>query len=216
MPEVLRPLETIWEDWLFAPSGGLPGPAAAFARPDLPLHVEIGPGEDDFLLEAARAEPGRNWLGIEYSSKRIERYVRRVERLCGPLPNLRLVWRPAEDVIGPFLTPARVDGYHVHFPDPWPKKHHARYRLMDPAMVAALARSLKAGGRLEVVTDSRPYLEEMLAVLAAQPGLLNRLPPPGWRSAAPGDRATVFERRWREMGRAIYALSFERDATPLA
>lgn len=216
MPEILRPLETIWEDWLLASQGGGPGLVAAFARPGLPLEVEIGPGEDDFLLESAVAEPERNWLGIEYSSKRVERYVRRVLRLAGLLPNLRLAWRPAEDVIAPFLTPARVDGYHVHFPDPWPKKHHARYRLMDAGMVAALTRSLKPGGRLEVVTDSRPYLDEMLAVLAAQPGLVNRLPAPGWRPAPPGERATVFERRWRDMGRSIYALAFERDATPLA
>jgi tRNA (guanine-N7-)-methyltransferase len=215
VPEILRPLETIWEDWLLASRDGGPGLAAAFVRPDLPLEVEIGPGEDDFLLECARAAPERNWLGIEYSSKRVERYVRRVLRLAGPLPNLRLAWRPAEDVIGPFLTPARVAGYHVHFPDPWPKKHHARYRLMDAPMVAALAKSLAPGGSLEVATDSRPYAEEMLAVLGAQPGLVNLLEPPGWREPPAGDRATVFERRWREMGRSIYALAFRRDATPL-
>jgi tRNA (guanine-N7-)-methyltransferase len=207
MPLPLRPLETLWEDWLEGR-----GVAAAFADPRLPLEVEIGPGEDDFLLEAALARPDRNWLGIEYSSKRIARYVRRVLARAGPLPNLRLVWRPAADVIGPFLTPARVAGYHVHFPDPWPKKHHARYRLMGPEFVADLAASLAPGGELEVATDSRDYLEEMLAVLGGEPRLANRLPAPGWRQPPAGDRATVFERRWREEGRQIHALSFLRIA----
>ncbi len=46
------PLETTWEDWLL---GG--GPRAAFADPTLPLEVEIGPGEDDFLLESAAGAP---------------------------------------------------------------------------------------------------------------------------------------------------------------
>lgn len=205
MPEALRPLETTWGDWVL---GG--GVAQAFADPGLPLHVEIGPGEDDFLLEAAREQPECNWLGIEYSSKRVHRYVRRVERLLGRPGNLRLVWRPAADVIGPFLTPARVHGYHVHFPDPWPKKHHARYRLVGPGFVRDLAASLVPGGTLEVATDSRAYLEEMLTALAGEPALENRLPPPGWRAPPAGDRATVFERRWREMGREIHALSFAR------
>lgn len=205
MPEPLRPLETLWEDWVLC--GGV---AAAFADPALPLEVEIGPGEDDFLLEAARERPDRNWLGIEYSSKRVHRYVRRVERLGLPTGNLRLAWRPAADVIGPFLSPARVQGYHVHFPDPWPKKHHARYRLMGPEFVHDLAVSLVPGGTLDVVTDSRAYLDEMLAVLAAEPLLENRLPAPGWRSPGPGARTTVFEKRWRDEGRDIHALSFAR------
>lgn len=204
MSEPLAPLEITWEDLVLR--GGVDG---VFPRVQ-PLEVEVGPGEDDYLLEAARAQPERNWLGIEYSSKRVARYVRRVLRLAGPLPNLRLVWRPAADVIGPFLTPARVAGYHVHFPDPWPKKHHARYRLMGPEFVGDLAASLAPGGRLEVATDSRPYLDEMLAVLAQEPRLRNQLPAPGWRSPPPGDRATVFERRWREAGREIYALAFGR------
>jgi tRNA (guanine-N7-)-methyltransferase len=204
MPVPLRPLETLWDDWV---SGQ--GVAQAFGDPTLPLEVEVGPGEDDFLLECAVAQPGRNWLGIEYSSKRVSRYVRRVLACAGPLPNLRLVWRPAADVIGPFLSPGKVAGYHVHFPDPWPKKHHARYRLMGPEFVADLAQSLAPGGRLEVATDSRAYLEEMLAVLAAEPRLENVLPHPGWRTPPPGERATVFERRWRDEGRQIHALEFE-------
>lgn len=209
MPVPLRPLETIWEDWLDGR-----GVASAFTDPRLPLEVEVGPGEDDWLLEAARAHPRTNWLGIEYSSKRVHRYVRRTLALAGPLPNLRLVWRPAADVIGPFLTPAKVAGYHVHFPDPWPKKHHARYRLMGPEFVSDLAASLVPGGRLEVATDSRPYMEQMLEVLAGEPRLRNCLPAPGWREPPPGERATVFERRWREAGRAIHALCFEACAAP--
>lgn len=206
MSEALAPLEITWEDLLLR--GGVEG---VFPRSQ-PLEVEVGPGEDDFLLESARAQPGRNWLGIEYSSKRVTRYVRRVLGLAGPLENLRLVWRPAADLIGPFLTPGRVAGYHVHFPDPWPKKHHARYRLMGPEFVSDLAASLAGGGTLEVATDSRAYLEEMLAVLAGEPRLANRLAAPGWRSPPAGDRATVFERRWREAGREIYALTYERVA----
>ena len=98
--EPLAPHETTWEDWVLKA-----GPAAAFPDPSRPLEVEIGPGEDDFLLDAARAHPERNWLGIEYSSKRVHRYVKRLLRLAPEVTNVRLAWRPAADVIGPFLSP---------------------------------------------------------------------------------------------------------------
>jgi tRNA (guanine-N7-)-methyltransferase len=204
-----RPYETTWEDWLL---GG--GAAGSFPDPGLPLEVEIGPGEDDFLLESARAHPGRNWLGIEYSHKRVERYVRRVRRLAPEVQNLRLIWRPASDLVGEFLSPARVRAYHVHFPDPWPKKHHGRYRLLTPAFLRDLQESLVRGGTIDVFTDERPYVEEMLAAFAEAPLLENVLPPPGFATPGPSERLTVFEERWRGMGRAIHHVRFRRRAEP--
>ena len=193
-PRIFRPYETTWEDW--ALRGGV---EASFADRTLPLEVEIGPGEDDFLLESALADPGRNWLGIEYSHKRVARYVRRVERTAPGLGNLRLAWRPARDVVAPFLTPARVRAYHVHFPDPWPKKHHGRYRLLQPEFLRDLEASLVAGGTVHVATDHLAYVEEMLLAFA-ETGL-RRV------ESAPRDRRpTPFETRWRAMGRAIHRL----------
>ncbi len=201
-----RPLETTWEDWVL---GG--GVRAAFDDPTLPLHVEIGPGDDDFLLECAVDDPSRNWLGIEYSRKRVRRYARKVRERAGELPNLRLIWRPAADVVGPFLTPERVETYHVYFPDPWPKAHHARYRMMDEAMIVSLRESLVHGGSIRVATDSAKYARQMLETLEAVDGLSNALPPPGFRVLESGDRMTVFEERWRAEGREILSLHFQRD-----
>lgn len=196
-----RPLETTWEDWVL---GG--GVGACFADPGLALEVEIGPGEDDFLLERALARPDRNWLGIEYSSKRVRRYVRKVRERAGSLANLRLIWRPAADLVGPFLSPARVRTYHVYFPDPWPKKHHHRYRMLTPAFLADLRTSLAPGGEILVLTDHREYAEEVIALARQVPGLHSVLPPPGIRTIDDRPRATVFEARWRARGSSIFGL----------
>ena len=205
----MRPLETTWEDWVL---GG--GVAAQFDDPSLPLAVEIGPGEDDFLLDQARARPDRNWLGIEYSSKRVARYVRRVRALAPALGNLRIVWRPAEDVVGPFLSPERVAAFHVNFPDPWPKKHHARYRLCRPEFAQAIAEALAPGGTVRFATDDEAYAAEIHAAFRAAPGLSSRVPDPGWAVLPEGARRTVFEDRWREEGRDIRYLEYEKAADP--
>jgi tRNA (guanine-N7-)-methyltransferase len=201
--EVFRPLEVTWEEWVLRG-----GPEASFPDPSRPLEVEIGPGEDDFLLEEARARPGTNFLGIEYSRKRVQRYVRRVERLAPGLGNLRLVWRPALDLVGPFLSPGKVAAYHVYFPDPWPKKHHHRYRLLTPELAAALAASLVPGGSVHVSTDHEEYAAEVAAAFAETGAFENLTPPPGYRRSERGPRATAFEERWRAEGRDIFLLDF--------
>ncbi len=203
-PAPLAPLEVTWESLVL---GG--GVEALFADPGLPLEVEIGPGDDDLLVQQALAHPERNWLGIEYSHKRVQRLVRRVRRMYGEPGNLRLIWRPAADLIGPFLSPARVEAYHIYFPDPWPKAHHARYRLVTPEFARTLAESLVPGGAAHLVTDSEPYALEMAEALAGA-GLVSRIPPPGYAERTPGAHLTVFEQRWREMGRRILRLEFRR------
>ena len=205
-PGVLRPFETTWEDCVLG--GGL---LCAFEAPSLPLEVEIGPGDDDFLLEQAAAHPDRNWLGIEYSRKRVRRAVRRIEKRLGTPGNLRLFWRPAADVVARFLTPGKVHRYHIYFPDPWPKKHHHRYRLLAPEFLAELRESLEPGGELRFCTDHLEYGQETLDAFAEVGGWENRLPDPGYEILEPGDRSTVFEKRWRAEGRTIHRLLFGRS-----
>jgi tRNA (guanine-N7-)-methyltransferase len=201
----LRPLEITWEDLLL---GG--GVRAAFERPGNALVVEIGPGDDDFLLDGALQDPETNWFGIEYSRKRVRRLVRRAQQRAGAPGNLRIVWRPAADVVGPFLAGAGVRAVHLYFPDPWPKKHHHRYRLVDPGFVADLAACLEPDGEVRVATDHEEYAQEMAAAFASARDLENLLPPPGYDVPAEGERLTVFEQRWRAMGRAIHRLHLRR------
>lgn len=201
----LAPIEITWEDLKL---GG--GVEACFERPEQPLVVEIGPGDDDFLLDMAAEQDDINWLGIEYSRKRVQRAVRRIERRLGRPGHLRLLWRPAADIIGPFLTPARVTRYHIHFPDPWPKAHHARFRLLSPTFLADLAASLTPDGVIDFVTDAEPYAVDVLEAVAEVPTLAPEDPPPGYIEEPMPEKPTVFEKRWRELGRRIVSARFRR------
>ncbi len=209
---ILSPYEITWETLRLA------GIDAAFTGPAGPLEVEIGPGDDDFLLRSAERDRRTRRLGIEYSHKRVRRQIRRVEQQHGAaLGNLRFLWRPARDVVRRFLTPGKVRTFHVYFPDPWPKAHHARFRLLDEACFADLALALEPGGCIRFATDSPRYADEVVLAAAAVPDLANRHPAPGWVTAPPAERTTVFEERWRADGRTIHATEFIRardSATP--
>ena len=71
------------------------------------------------------------------------------------------------------IAPESLAGVHVFFPDPWHKKRHHKRRLIQPPFVRLLASRLAPGGDLHCATDWQPYAEQMLAVLSAEPALVN-------------------------------------------
>ena len=52
-----------------------------------------------------------------------------------------------------------VERAFVLHPDPWPKKRHWERRIIQPAMMDALARAIRPGGELRLATDHADYAE---------------------------------------------------------
>ena len=93
-----------------------------------------------------------------------------------------------------------------------------RFPLVEPGddlaqvIVASLRDSLKPGGTLDIATDSDDYVAEILEVVAEVGGLV-AVPDarPGVGGVA-GDRPTVFEERWRAMGRTIHFHRYQKES----
>ena len=183
--------------------------ASRFERPDAPLEVEIGPGKDDFVVRAAQAAPDANFLAIECLRERVDKLCRKIGR--AGLTNVRVYFGDARVALERLLRPGQVRAFYIHFPDPWPKRRHAKHRLIQPPTVARLAERLAPGGRLNVVTDVRPYAEQALACLEATPGLVNRIAPGRWATELPGYHKSVYERKRRAAGCTIHYLLYEKD-----
>ncbi len=184
------------------------GPALASA----PLVVEIGFGRGEFLVDLATQAPEVAHLGVEYSTKRVLKLTRRVARL--PLENLRLLRARGESVVEDLLCAASVATFWINFPDPWPKKRHIRRRLIQPRLVALLADRLIPGGQLHVATDHQGYAEQIDAVLAAEPQLVNVYAPDAWRSEVPERLPTAYELEWRAEGRPLHFWHYCRREQP--
>jgi tRNA (guanine-N7-)-methyltransferase len=184
------------------------GPALASA----PLVAEIGFGRGEFLVDLATQAPDVAHLGVEYSTKRVLKLARRVARL--PLENLRLLRARGESVVEDLLCAASVATFWINFPDPWPKKRHIRRRLIQPRLVALLADRLIPGGQLHVATDHEGYAEQIDAVLAAEPQLVNVYAPDAWRSEVPERLPTAYELEWRAEGRPLHFWHYCRREQP--
>lgn len=202
-------------DWRVAlPEVARCGFAALFGEvaAPLPLVVELGYGRGEFLLGLASASPHTAHLGVELSFRRTLKMARRLARteLC----NVRLVQGPAQRIVEDALSDASVACFWINFPDPWPKKRHARRRLLQPDFAALLARRLVPGGDLRVATDDPAYALWIDAALRAQPELLNLHAPEPFAPEECDRQPTAYERAWRAQGRALHFFHYRRKARP--
>lgn len=129
-----------------------------------PLEVELGCGDASFLLNYAKANPGRNFIGVERLLGRVNKIDRKGRRLG--LTNLRGI-RIESGYFLEYLLPAHcADALHIYFPDPWPKLKHRRHRFINERFPALAYQALKPHGQVFLRTDDLDYFEQMLQVLA--------------------------------------------------
>ena len=124
------------------------------------------------------------------------------------LTNVRIIQHDVVEVLQHMIAPDSLDGIHIFFPDPWPKKRHHKRRLIQAPLVDLLTEKLKAGGYLHAATDWHEYAGQILAVLSATPALLNTAtdyaPRPAYRPR------TKFEARGLKLGHGVWDIVFKR------
>ncbi len=174
-----------------------------------PVHIEIGTGKGTFLLNQARAQPGNNFLGIEWARKYYRYAVDRIGRWG--LTNVRIIRTDAAAFLADFIPDNSVDCFHIYFPDPWPKKRHHKRRFICPANLEHLVRCLRTGGQLKIATDHADYFEVIKTVLTARNEKLQEidfLPTAG--AEASEWVGTNFERKYLKDQRPIYTLAVRK------
>lgn len=161
-----------------------------------PLEIEVGTGKARFLIEAARAHPARDFLGIERSLSYYRVSRDRVEK--SGLRNARVLRADARTFVEGCVADRSVSGFHVYFPDPWPKKKQRKRRLLDGVFLEALAAKLEPGGLVRIATDHPGYADEVAPLLQTVPALEQL----AWESL-PAPPPTHYEIKYREEGREI-------------
>jgi tRNA (guanine-N7-)-methyltransferase len=172
--------------------------------------LEIGFGMGETTATIAAEHPETDFIGVEVHPPGIGSLLKEIE--ARGLTNLRIIPHDAVEVLTHMIPPESLDGLHIFFPDPWPKKRHHKRRLIQPPFVTLAADRLKPGGYIHVATDWQPYAEQILAVLSAEPRLENTAegyaPRPAWRPT------TKFENRGLRLGHGVWDLVFRKRGLP--
>jgi tRNA (guanine-N7-)-methyltransferase len=181
---------------------------AYFARPELPLEVEVGSGKGLFLASASQVWPDRNFLGVEIAAKYARFAAARLAQRGRE--NAVVLHGDARVVFGQRLSAGSCAAVHVYFPDPWWKKRHHKRRIMNEEFVAQIERVLLPGGSLHFWTDVEDYYHMGVATLRKHTSLLGPLEVPELPAEHDLDYRTHFERRMRLHALSVWRAEFRK------
>ncbi|EEG50135.1 tRNA (guanine-N(7)-)-methyltransferase [uncultured Blautia sp.] len=171
-----------------------------------PIHIEVGMGKGQFLMELARRNPQVNYLGIEMYDSVLLRALQRMAEI-DELPNL-LFMREDARLLPEIFRKGEVEKIYLNFSDPWPKARHAKRRLTSREFLNRYERILVPEGVVEFKTDNRGLFEFSLEEIREA----------GWRLLActydlhndakmcEGNVMTEYEEKFSSLGNPIYKL----------
>ena len=147
---------------------------------DQPIVMDIGYGMGEATWQIAKANPSTNYLGVEVHMPGVGKLMARLDEY--ELTNVRLIERDVFEVFYYMVKNSSLDGVHLFFPDPWPKKRHFKRRIVNERFLSDVAAKLKPGGYLHIATDWVPYAEWIKEVFSQTKfftgGVVER---PDWR-----------------------------------
>ncbi|OYD89733.1 tRNA (guanosine(46)-N7)-methyltransferase TrmB [Nostoc sp. 'Peltigera membranacea cyanobiont' 213] len=181
-----------------------------YAKPNQPLHLDIGCAKGQFLLNMAKIEPNWNYLGLEIR----EPLVVEANKLRFELgfTNLHYLFCNVNNSLDSLLSsfpPGSLQRVTIQFPDPWFKTRHAKRRVVQPEFVAELASYLAVGGVVFVQSDMEFIAVEMRDRFAANPAY-QKVGTEEWLAENPLPVPTEREIGTQKKGEPVYRALFIR------
>ena len=134
-----------------------------FNEPAKPLHIDIGCGSGNFLLNLASQNKKWNYIGIEIREKLVHNAKLELKN-NESIDNLFFAFGNAnyliEDCIGKFPKDI-VFSVSFNFPDPWFKKKHHKRRIIQPQLIHKIYQLMANGGFISIKSDVKELFEYM-------------------------------------------------------
>ena len=143
----------------------------AYARPDQPLHLELGCGKGGFLAQLAPRHPQINYLGIDITDKVLILAKRKLEAAYAaaglPADNVQIASLDIERILNAFAPEDTVERIYINFCNPWDKKAgHRKHRLTHTRQLALYRQFLSPGAEIWFKTDDDGLFEDSLTYFA--------------------------------------------------
>jgi len=171
------------------------------------LILEIGFGMGDATLEIAEQNPDVNFIGIEVHPPGVGRVLSQIEKKG--LSNLRVIEHDAVEVLQHMFPDASINGIHIFFPDPWPKKRHHKRRLINSTLLTLMEAKLIDDGYVHIATDWQEYAAEIKALLSNSKNFF--VDSKSYTTGPMNRPPTKFENRGKALGHRISDIIFRKN-----
>jgi len=142
--------------------------------------VEIGFGMGDATAEIAKAHPENGYIAIEVHPPGIGKMLSLIEE--HELTNVYIIEGDAIEILQTMFADHCINGFHLFFPDPWPKLKHNKRRIVNAEFLALVHQKLKSGGYIKIATDWVPYAEWIRDAFSASVDFIGgEVARPDWR-----------------------------------
>lgn len=115
------------------------------------IHLEIGMGKGQFLIEKARKNPTVNYIGIEVSATVSLKAAKKINK--ANLINIHIINIDAIK-LDEYFDKFEVNKIYLNFSDPWPKNKHDKRRLTYYKFLEKYDFVLDQEGEIEFKTDN--------------------------------------------------------------
>lgn len=121
-----------------------------------PIHLEIGAGMGDFIIQKAIANPDINYIALEMNTNAFVVCSRKI--LDKELTNIRGIIANAEHIEDIFAKD-EIDKIYLNFSTPWPKKRHNKRRLSHKRFLDRYVNIIKDNAEIELKTDNEDFFD---------------------------------------------------------
>lgn len=166
-----------------------------------PVKVEYCSGNGTWIVEKALQDPNSNWLAVEKMFERARLIWARAKN--AKLTNFAVAFSEGVELTQRFFPQESVSEIFVNFPDPWPKRRHAKHRLIREEFVNELTRILPSGGTATLVTDNEEYSAIMIEEMLKNPKFKSPIGPPYFEEAGSDYGTSFFDSLFRQQAKCI-------------
>ena len=142
--------------------------------------MEIGFGMGEATAIIAKNHPNNGYIAVDVHPPGIGKLLARIVE--NDLTNLKIIEDDVHVVLQHMIVDESLDGIHLYFPDPWPKKKHNKRRIVNQGFLQLIHPKIKKGGFIHIATDWVPYAMRIKEVFAASAlftgGVIDK---PEWR-----------------------------------
>ena len=136
---------------------------AIFPKSDKVI-MEIGFGMGEATAFIAKNHPNNGYIAVDVHPPGIGKLLARIVE--NELTNLKVIEEDVHVVLQHMIKDESLDGIHLFFPDPWPKKKHNKRRIVNEGFLSLIHPKIKKGGFIHIATDWVPYAVSIQEVFA--------------------------------------------------